>query len=422
MKLISVSRSFVRTLSLLGISAILSWAAFASTVLASTTPQGNISPQNQSRPQGKSSQQRLVELRNELKRSLNFGEFVRQVQMVPDEFSSEPLLKLQILESIADATFQYRQVPSLSQSNELAAFSSSIVQTLIKQLDTNGKGPLETGYRSAAVLESYGNRLISSKRDAAALHLLAAGEIARNLYQNPAYPPQARGGLAPLLVAEARGHVLNGNDTLAMKAVQDALNWGIVEFDRILNDPLLAKSGMAPQMISATETRRAAYRNQVTPGIQNAMSTFQTFNFDFSLLDTEGARFTKSRFAGDILVVDLWGTWCGPCRAAIPHLNHLQKEFGSQGLKVVGIAMEQGETAAENRDTLKNFLSENEVNYQCLLGEENIIQQLPNFKSYPTMLFIDRTGKVRFATSGYVDYTQLQVISERLLKVRPISN
>jgi thioredoxin-related protein len=66
-------------------------------------------------------------------------------------------------------------------------------------------------------------------------------------------------------------------------------------------------------------------------------------------------------------------------------------------------------------------LEANEVNYDCLLGDASVTQQIPNFKSYPTLVFLDRSGRVRFSTSGYVDYTQLETIVDSILKTKIVT-
>ncbi len=61
------------------------------------------------------------------------------------------------------------------------------------------------------------------------------------------------------------------------------------------------------------------------------------FDFDFELVDTDGQPIALANFAGKVLIVDLWGTWCPPCQKEIPHLIALQQKFEEAGLVIVGL-------------------------------------------------------------------------------------
>ncbi len=66
-------------------------------------------------------------------------------------------------------------------------------------------------------------------------------------------------------------------------------------------------------------------------------------------------------YKGKVLVVDIWATWCGPCRQEIPHLIAMAKEYKSKGVEVIGLTTENPETDAE---LVKAFSEEFKINYQ----------------------------------------------------------
>ncbi len=142
------------------------------------------------------------------------------------------------------------------------------------------------------------------------------------------------------------------------------------------------------------------------------------FDFDFELIDTDGRPIALAHFAGKVVVVDVWGTWCPPCRMEIPHLVALQQKFEDVGLVIVGL---NSERTADERHALKlvqDFRRKHSMNYRCALVDENKLLQIPAFRSYPTTIFFDRNGEVRAKVTGYQDYDKLEIIVRKLLDER----
>jgi hypothetical protein len=81
---------------------------------------------------------------------------------------------------------------------------------------------------------------------------------------------------------------------------------------------------------------------------------------------------------------------------------------------VVGINYEGG-TPEEDRQTIKQFATENNMNYACVIGDDATSQQVPNLEGYPTTLFIDRSGVVRLKVVGYHPLATLEAIVSELL-------
>ncbi|MEZ6093323.1 MAG: TlpA disulfide reductase family protein [Pirellulaceae bacterium] len=358
----------------------------------------------------------LQSLKQNLESTNDVDAFMMEISSLADRHTNNSMAQLQIMEALTDAMFNFQDQFDIGSGKELSILAQRISKKLISSEQVNGRSNIEIGYRTALVTSVLAERVEKYNPTVASEMFLHCGAVTRNLHQNQSYPVQARGGLAPLLLKEANGHLIAGNTATAEQTIQDSLNWGLVEFEQILDDERINSSAIAQNVHAKVKAAKQQYLTKIRPGINSAMDAFQSFDFDFSLIDINNNRITKSHFDGKYLVVDLWGTWCAPCRAEIPHLNSLQKAFRSKKVQVVGIAIEHGESEEANRATLDQFLNDNKVDYQCLVGNEGLTKQLPNFTSYPTMLFIDREGKVRFATSGYLDYSQMEVIVEQLIK------
>lgn len=140
-----------------------------------------------------------------------------------------------------------------------------------------------------------------------------------------------------------------------------------------------------------------------------------SYSFDFSLPSTDGQMVAKEDFAGRVLIVDIWGTWCPPCRLEVPHFVELQEEYEDQGLSVVGINYEGTTDPDEAREAIAEFTADIPVNYPLLIGDEATQAQVPNFNAFPTTLFIDREGEVRLTLIGARSKAELEQVVKILL-------
>ena len=139
------------------------------------------------------------------------------------------------------------------------------------------------------------------------------------------------------------------------------------------------------------------------------------FKFDFNLKDLDGKDVKLADYKGKYTIVDIWGTWCPPCRAEIPHFIDLLDKYKSKGLEIVGINYEGGEDEKENIKTIKEFNKRMKVPYTCVLGDEKTQKQVPNFDGYPTTLVLDRSGNVRMVIVGGQPLFRLEAAVEALM-------
>lgn len=109
---------------------------------------------------------------------------------------------------------------------------------------------------------------------------------------------------------------------------------------------------------------------------------------DFDLASLDGKRVKLSDFRGKAVLLNFWATWCSPCKQEMPWFVDLQKKYGSEGLVVVGVAMDDSEASK-----IAQFASEMGVNYPVLLGTERVSEEYGNVQYLPTSFYIDRDGK-----------------------------
>ena len=113
---------------------------------------------------------------------------------------------------------------------------------------------------------------------------------------------------------------------------------------------------------------------------------------DAELKAVTGAPIKLSNYAGKVLLVNLWATWCGPCRQETPELVKLNKEFRSQGVEVIGLSTENPEASA---DAVREFVHNYNVDYRVgWSGADVAITLMQGHDAIPQSFVISRTGRV----------------------------
>jgi len=106
----------------------------------------------------------------------------------------------------------------------------------------------------------------------------------------------------------------------------------------------------------------------------------------------DGQKTKLADYSGKVLIVDLWATWCGPCRQEIPHLIELAKEYKGKGVEVIGLTNEDPETDAE---MVKEFSKVFNINYQIGWADPEMQSGLTRGRAaIPQTYIIGRDGKV----------------------------
>ena len=107
----------------------------------------------------------------------------------------------------------------------------------------------------------------------------------------------------------------------------------------------------------------------------------------FTLVDMNGRSVSLADFKGKVVILDFWATWCPPCKREIPDFIKLQSEYGSKGLQIVGIALDQP-------NKVQAFVKDNGMNYPVLLGTDEVAANYGGVEAIPTTFIIDKNGKI----------------------------
>jgi len=110
-----------------------------------------------------------------------------------------------------------------------------------------------------------------------------------------------------------------------------------------------------------------------------------------------------------VIIVDFWATWCGPCRALMPHLQKMYLNWEKRGLVLLGLDV--GEDAA----TVENFARSQGVHFPLLIGAEPDVSTRYFVEAYPSTFVIDRLGHIVYRDLGGGDVAKLQAAVDKAL-------
>lgn len=116
---------------------------------------------------------------------------------------------------------------------------------------------------------------------------------------------------------------------------------------------------------------------------------------DFVLKSLSGDNVRLSELHGEVVMINFWASWCGPCRQELPHLDALYKRYESLGFTLLGVNVEKEPRAAVR------LLKDIPVSFPVLLDSENSVSELYDVIAMPSTVLIDRDGKVRHVHNGY---------------------
>jgi cytochrome c biogenesis protein CcmG/thiol:disulfide interchange protein DsbE len=118
-------------------------------------------------------------------------------------------------------------------------------------------------------------------------------------------------------------------------------------------------------------------------------------------------------YKGDVVLLNIWATWCGPCRIEMPSMERLERELGPKGLKIVAISVDV--SGSEQR--IRDFANELGLTFELLHDAPGVIQRDYQTTGVPETFIIGRDGRVRKRIIGADDWSSPANIAylERLL-------
>jgi peroxiredoxin len=116
---------------------------------------------------------------------------------------------------------------------------------------------------------------------------------------------------------------------------------------------------------------------------------------DFALRSSLGENLRLSEYRGQVVMLNFWATWCGPCRQEMPLLEDIYGRYEPAGFSLLAINLDE-----ENADAL-DMASDLGVTFPLLFDDEKTVSRLYDIRAMPMTVLIDRDGRVRHVHQGY---------------------
>ena len=115
----------------------------------------------------------------------------------------------------------------------------------------------------------------------------------------------------------------------------------------------------------------------------------------FTLTELNGQPAALSQFKGQVVMVNFWATWCGPCQQEMPLLDQMYKKFKPAGFTLLGVNVDK------EAPPVRELLARKPVSFPVLLDPANQVSKAYHVDEMPSTVIIDRKGEIRYVHRGY---------------------
>lgn len=115
----------------------------------------------------------------------------------------------------------------------------------------------------------------------------------------------------------------------------------------------------------------------------------------FTLTDLAGAQAGLAKYKGNVVMVNFWATWCGPCQQEMPLLDAMYKKYKMAGFTLIGVNVDK------EAPPVKALLERKPVTFPVLLDPANSVSKAYHVDEMPSTVIVDRKGQIRYVHRGY---------------------
>ena len=116
---------------------------------------------------------------------------------------------------------------------------------------------------------------------------------------------------------------------------------------------------------------------------------------DFTLASMSGENIRLQEQLGNVVLINFWASWCGPCREELPHMEKLQQDYEDLGFTVLAVNVDEDSSKASV------LLDDIPVSFPVLFDQDDSVSKLYKVRAMPTTVIVDRDGKQRLLHYGY---------------------
>lgn len=141
-----------------------------------------------------------------------------------------------------------------------------------------------------------------------------------------------------------------------------------------------------------TGTKSGSENKTVYPPLASGLA-----EAEFELIP-DGSKLKISEKKGKVVLINIWGTWCGPCRAEMPTLIALQDQYRDRGFEIIGANIGDGEGGLESNEKITKFVEEMKLNYTIVRSSNAVTKQfytVTKQQVVPQSILVDREGHMR---------------------------
>jgi len=153
--------------------------------------------------------------------------------------------------------------------------------------------------------------------------------------------------------------------------------------------------------------------DMIVPPVERNEEYMSAVNLDGSVLEFKD-------LAGDIVIVDFWATWCGPCITEIPHYNSLAHDYADKGVHLIGLTVESG----SSEEILEWMASDEklQMHYPLVQVNDELMNTFGPVFGFPTTLLLDRDGNVvkRWIGAAPNKSAQIRELLDKMLAGEPL--
>ncbi len=123
----------------------------------------------------------------------------------------------------------------------------------------------------------------------------------------------------------------------------------------------------------------------------------------WTLPDLDGKQIRSSEFKGKVVVLDFWGSWCGPCRQELPIFQAMYERYKGRGVVFIGMNWERPAQGQDPKRIVRDYIERNKFTFPVILDHDHVATTAYGIEGFPTVFLIDKSGTIRYKNVGVAE-------------------